>query len=63
MKSPVPFRMLYKCEIGRTPSKEDVFVAKTDFLKKLPGAIVVCNGGMPIVESFRRDFTIVVGLM
>ena len=37
--------------------------AKTDFLKKLPGAIVVCNGGMPIVESFRRDFTIVVGLM
>ena len=38
-------------------------LAKTDFLKTLPGAIVVCNGGMPIVESFRRDFTIAVGLM
>ena len=37
--------------------------AKNDFLKKLPEAIVVCSGGMPIVESFRRDFTIAVGLM
>ena len=60
MKSPVPFRMLYKYEIGRTPSKEDVFVGKERLLEE---ATVVCSGGMPIVESFRRDFTIAVGLM
>ena len=34
MKSPVPFRMLYKCEIGRTPSKEDVFVGKDRLLEE-----------------------------
>ena len=63
MKSPVPFRMPYKCEIDRPPSKEVVCVGKERLFEDLPGAIVVCSGGMPIVESFRRDFTIVVGLM